>query len=51
MIREGGREVREKGEQFLFLNPRERKSCKNEGKMALVALNSPCGFLPFYPSS
>jgi len=41
---------RKKGEKILIFASKERKSCKNEGRMALVAINSPCDFLPFYPS-
>jgi len=36
--------LREKGEQNINFCSRERKSMKNEGKMVVVALNSPCGY-------
>jgi hypothetical protein len=45
-----GRPCRKKEERIQVSKPRERKSSENEGKMAPVALNSPCGFLPFCPS-
>jgi hypothetical protein len=45
-----GRWCREKEERIQVSKPRERKSFENEGKLALVALNSPCSFLRFFPS-
>jgi hypothetical protein len=33
--------------EFFLTKPRERKKSENEGKIALVALNSPCGLIAF----
>lgn len=47
-----GREFREKGEPtFLFLFLERERTWENGEKMALVALNSSCGYLPICPST